>query len=142
MGEELSRIERLERWAIALEACPQERLCPFQRVEFMTSEARAPVRQANSPLEIAYRDPVLRRAGLASDRFGDGEAFFELSRDQAHRILCSCGYVGEMRSSEVARRIRAVIRRQERWRTARDQLAALTRWLSGLRPVAGVTRPA
>jgi hypothetical protein len=142
MGEELSRIERLERWAIALETCPQERLCPFQRVEFLSREARAPARQSNSPLEIAYDDPVLRRAGLESDRFGDGEAFFELSRDQAHRILCSCGYVGEMRSKEVARRIRAVIRRQERWRSVRDQLAALTRWLSGSRPLAGVTRPA
>jgi hypothetical protein len=142
MGEELSRLERLERWAITLEECPQQRLSPFQRVEFMTSEARAPVRQANSPLEIAYGDPILRRAGLESDRFGDGEAFFELSRDQAHRILCSCGYVGEMRSSDVARRIRAVVKRQQRWQTARDQLGALTRWLSGLRPLVGVTRPA
>ena len=54
---------------------------------------------------------MLRRAGLGSDRFGDGETFFGLSRDQSHRILCSCGYFGAMRAIDVADRIRSVAAR-------------------------------
>jgi hypothetical protein len=142
MTDAMSRGERLERWAWLIEK-HNGQLRPFVEVEFMTIAARAPLRQAYSPLTVAYQDPVLRRAGLGSDRFGDGEDFFGLSRDQSHRVLCSCGYPGTMRAVDVARRIRAIARRESRrlWRPA-NPLPALARWLSGLRPLSGFTRPA
>lgn len=144
MEGELSHVERLERWAVALESCGEVTLNPFHQVEFLANETRAPLRQTKSPLDIAYRDPVLRRAGLESDRFGDGQKFFGLSRGQVHHILCSCGYIGAMRAGEVARRIRVVIRREARRGTLLNPLAAFgRRWLSGWRPLPdGVTRPA
>ena len=108
----MSRYDRLERWASLLEGSPSSRLTPFRDVEFLPAAERAELQVANSPLAIAYADPVLRRAGLGSDRFGDGAAFFGLSRFQAHRVLCSCGYIGTMRAAEVARRVRGIAARE------------------------------
>ncbi|HYM72920.1 MAG TPA: hypothetical protein VET89_08060 [Stellaceae bacterium] len=142
MTFDLSRSERLERWASVIENYDGP-LKPFGEVEFMPSAARAPMRQASSPLAVAYQDPVLRRAGLGSDRFGEGEAFFGMSRSEAHRVLCSCGYIGTMRAADVAERIRAVAMRERRrlWRPV-NPLPALARWLSGWRSPSGFTRPA
>lgn len=135
----MSRNERLERWAMLLERCENGRLMPFYELEYRISASLADARQAGSPLSIAYQDPVLRRAGLESDRYGDGARFFELSRSEAHRILCSCGYMGVMRASEVANRIRMLSnpppRRTWNWT---NPLTAVARWLGGSRPLAGV----
>ena len=128
MIETMSREERLERWAIVLERFDAP-LAPFRDVEFLPAEQRCQLRTAGSPLALAYDDPVLRHAGLPSDRFGDGAAFFGLSRFQAHRLLCSCGYVGTMRASEVARRVRAIAARLRRRWPALNPLPALARWL-------------
>lgn len=139
MTEAMSRNERLERWAMLLARSETAGLTPFRDVEFIGAEARAELRVVNSPLELAWRDPVLRRAGLASDRFGDGAAFFGLSRYQAHRVLCSCGYIGRMRAGEVARRVRGIALRARlfRWRPA-NPLPAFARWLAAARhPLAG-----
>jgi hypothetical protein len=127
MSETMSRNMRLERWAMLL-ARSEMRLTPFRDVEFMSATALEALRVPNSPLEIAWRDPVLRRAGLGSDRFADGTAFFRLSRFQAHRVLCSCGYVGHMRPTEVARRVRAIALRERlfNWRPG-NPLPALAR---------------
>jgi hypothetical protein len=133
----MSRYDRLERWASLLEGSPSSRLTPFRDVEFLPAVERAELQVANSPLAIAYADPVLRRAGLGSDRFGDGAAFFDLSRFQSHRVLGSCGYIGTMRAAEVARRIRGIAARERlrrlwpdivrpafaRWAAARSQHA-------------------
>jgi hypothetical protein len=137
---ELTRDERLERWATVIEGY-EGPLKPFVEVEFMRGAERAPLRQAHSPLSIACRDPVLRRAGLDSDRFGDGAHFFGLSRNQSHKILCSCGYYGTMRATDVARRIRAAATRERRrlWRPV-NPLPALARWLAERRPLFGTAR--
>ena len=133
----MSRRERLERWAEALEQSPMEALTPFRDVEFLMPVARTGLQSQHSPLAVAYRDPVLRRAGLPSERFGEGADFFELSAHQAHRILCSCGYFGVMRASEVARRIRVLAMRQGlRDFVVGEALPALARWLAGRRPLA------
>src|SRR5690348_1991306 len=135
MTVELTRDERLERWARVLEAVPDGGLSPFQEVEFMSSAACLALRQARSPLAAAFGDPVLRGAGLGSDRYGDGIEFFGLSYAQAHRILCSCGYLGTMRGTDVARRVRTVAqRRRRRASWAANPLPAFARWLAGWRP--------
>jgi hypothetical protein len=139
MTEAMSRNDRLERWAMLLERSETVNLTPFRDVEFMTEAARGALRVANSPLEVAWNDPVLRRAGLESDRFGDGAAFFGLSRYQAHRVLCSCGYFGRMRAVEVTRRVRGLARRERllRWRPS-NPLPALARVIAASRwPLAG-----
>jgi hypothetical protein len=128
----MSRPERLERWATVLEESPRPSLNPFRDVEFFAPSVRAGFRVPNSPLALAYQDPVLRRAGLASDRFGDGAEFFGLSPYQAHRVLCSCGYFGRMMPTEVARRVRGIVAggRLHGWRPA-NPLPALARWVAG-----------
>jgi hypothetical protein len=128
----MSRRERLERWAVVLERAASTSLTPLLDVEFVAPRERAALRSDGSPLAIALDDPVLRREGLGSDRFGDGGEFFGLSLRQAHRVLCSCGYVGTMRATEVARRIRAIVLR-DRLREAitTNPLPALARWFAG-----------
>ena len=138
MSEMLSRYERLERWATVLERSPTASLTPFRDVELLDAEIRAELQTSNSPLAIAYADPVLRRSGLGSDRFGDGSKFFGLSRFQAHRVLCSCGYFGPMQATEVARRIRTIAARERlrrMWQPA-NPLPTVARWIAAL------TRPA
>ena len=130
MDYAMSRRARLERWAGVLEGSELTNLTPFRDVEFLPPAARAVLRTANSPLALAHDDLVLRRAGLSSDRFGDGAEFFELSRYQAHRILCSCGYFGTMRASEVARRILWLAARERlRELLPKNPLPAFARWL-------------
>jgi hypothetical protein len=133
MTEAMSRCEKLERWADLLECEPAAKLRPFYDLELLPGTEWAELQTSNSPLAVAYADPVLRRAGLVSDRLGDGNAFFGLSRFQAHRVLCSCGYIGTMRASEVARRIRKLARRERlraEWQPA-NPLPGLARWLFG-----------
>ena len=136
MIETMSRQDRLERWAMLLER-EGVALAPFRDVEFLQEGERALLRNANSPLSVAYADPVLRRAGLPTDRFGDGVEFFGLSRYQAHRVLCSCGYIGVMRGTEVARRIRAIAARERLRRLwPANPLPALACWLLPWQPAA------
>jgi hypothetical protein len=128
----MSRHDRLERWATLLERAPMSRLTPFRDVELLPACERVELQVANSPLDIAYSDPMLRFAGLESDRFGDGASFFGLTRFQAHRVLCSCGYIGTMRSAEVARRIRGIAARERLRRLWPEKLRhAFARWLPG-----------
>ena len=75
----MSREERLARWVEALELDPKRILRPLHEIEFTKKRERRAIRVDNSPLTIAYEDPVLRAEGLASDRLGDAMDFFELS---------------------------------------------------------------
>ena len=135
MTHAMSRTERLERWATALDRCEEGRLAPFRDLEYLAGVSLAGLSQENSPLAVAYADPLLRRAGLDSDRYGDGARFFGLSRAEAHEILCSCGYAGTMWAGEVAHRIRQLgaARARRVWRPV-NPWPALARWFSGLRP--------
>lgn len=102
----MTRQERLERWISLLERDPTLRLNSLGEIEYKPPAERALVREDNSPLTIAYADPILRADGLASDRLGDAMRYFELSDGQAHYALCSClsGHMAE--SGAFARRLR------------------------------------
>jgi hypothetical protein len=106
----LSRRERLERWAELLEREPQRKLKALWRVEYVRPEDRSPLRADDSPIAVAFADPVLRDDGLAGDTLGDAEQFFELSAEQAHHLLCDCHYMGRMDGGTVARRVRAAMK--------------------------------
>jgi len=109
--KKMSRRERLERWATALERLERKPLKSLMRIEFMTEEERCLLREENTPLSVAYEDPILREEGLASDRYGDSITFFELTREEAHYLVCDCHYHGSMTAAEVAGRVRSVARR-------------------------------
>jgi hypothetical protein len=85
----LTRRERLERWAELLEREPSRKLKSLGEIEFRSQTERDAMRADESPLALAYADPLLRIDGLASDKLGDAIAYFELSEGQVHRLLCS-----------------------------------------------------
>jgi hypothetical protein len=102
----LSRRERLERWAEVLERQPKRRLRSLGEIEFTPEEKRPELRSDESPLTVAFEDPVLRAAGLRSDRLGDAVEFFDLSDRGAHRLLCSCMNGWSMEAGVTARKVR------------------------------------
>lgn len=106
---ELRRM-RLERLATVL-AQHDGPVTLLTRIEYLPERDRMPLRIDNSPLEIAYRDPVLRAQGLAGDRLGDGITFFDLSQAEAHYLLCDCHYSGMITGDMIAVRARAIANR-------------------------------
>jgi hypothetical protein len=103
----LSRRERLDRWAEELERDPYRPLRSLGEIEWQPEPERSLMRADGSALAIAYGDPVLRAAGLASDRLGDAMRFFELTEHEAHAVLCSCMHGGIGRADVTARMVRA-----------------------------------
>ncbi len=104
----LSRSERLERWAECLEREPQRPLRSLDGIEYGTETQRREARENNSPLSVAFADPVLREEGLRSDRLGDALAFFRITEQQAHRVVCSCLNGRAIESGRAAKRVRAI----------------------------------
>jgi hypothetical protein len=102
----LSRHERLERWAEVLERQPKRRLRSLGEIEFTPEEKRPELRSDESPITVAFEDPVLRADGLRSDRLGDAMEFFDLSDRAAHRLLCSCMNGWSMEAGTTARKVR------------------------------------
>ncbi len=101
----LSRRERLERWAEVLSRQPKRRLRSLGEIEFTPEEKRPELRSDESPLTVAFEDPVLRADGLKSDRLGDAMEFFDLSERAAHRLLCSCMNGWSMEAGTTARKV-------------------------------------
>ncbi len=103
----LTKCERLERWAEALERAGGRRLKTLYEIEYLSRAERAALRADGSPLSVAFGDPQLRAEGLAGDTVGDAIAFFGVSEMEMHRILCFC-YHGETMSADAAAvRVRA-----------------------------------
>jgi hypothetical protein len=100
----------------------------FSRIEYLPEHELAPLRVDNSPLEIAYRDPVLRAQGLAGDRLGDGIAFFELSPGEAHCLLCDCHYTGLVTGDMLAARSRLIADRMSFGEMCTKLHARLRQW--------------
>jgi hypothetical protein len=111
--EKLTRRQRVERWADMLDRSPGK-LNALTRIEHMKPTERLQARVDNSPLEIAFKDPMLRADGLTGDRLGDAMIFFGLSNRQAHRLLCDCHYSGSMTGPGLAKRLRRIA--QGGWR--------------------------
>ncbi|WP_230530179.1 hypothetical protein [Microvirga roseola] len=102
----LSRRERLERWAELLERQPKRRLRSLGEIEFVPEDKQPELRSDDSPLTVAFEDPVLRAAGLKSDKLGDAMEFFDLSDRAVHRLLCSCMNGWSMEAGSTARKVR------------------------------------
>jgi hypothetical protein len=106
----------------------------LSRVEYLPESERMLLRDDHSPLTVAFNDPVLRAEGLPGDRFEDAIGFFQLTRWEAHELLCDCHYTGSISSAMVARRARAIGNRQtvgELWERARVAFAQVWHALRG-----------
>lgn len=104
----LSRRERLLRWAELLKREDWRLLQPLKFMEFYAPAERARLRGDQTPLALAFADPVLREDGLKGDRLGQVQAYFRLSEREAHFLLCDCHWRGQMTGRTAARRVRAV----------------------------------
>ncbi len=110
----MSKRQRLERWAEVLELAPQRHLRSLYETEYGSRWRRDALRADNSPLTVAFQDPVLRAEGLQSDQYGDALKFFELSDGELHHIVCYCHHGPTMAAKAVARRARAAAGKMER----------------------------
>jgi hypothetical protein len=104
--QKLSKKELLERWALALEKRRGLRLRTLRETEHKPANERLALREENSPLSVAFEDPVLRSAGLTSDKFGEVARFFGLSHWQLHEVVCNCHFGETVASEAVAARVR------------------------------------
>ena len=104
----LSRSERLERWAMALERLGEARLRTLRETEHQPHDERLRLREDGSPLTVAFEEPVLRSAGLRDDTFGEAARFFTLSDWELHNVLCYCHFGDTISAREVASRVRAM----------------------------------
>ena len=104
----LSRSEKLLRWAAALDSLAGQPLQALRRLEFLDRHERPGVREDNSPLTVAWKDPVLQAEGLGSDQLGDAQQFFELTDDLVHDLLCDCHFHGTLTATLVSARLRAM----------------------------------
>ena len=107
----MTRRERLERWVKLLDREPLRLLNSLEGIEFRPCAERHMMRAENSPLTVAFENPVLRAEGLISDRFGDAIKFFQLSEGQAHRVFCSCLNGQATRASTFAARVHRIATR-------------------------------
>ena len=97
----LSKRDRVEIWAEALEREGGRRLRTLFEIEYAPADMRAGLRADNSPLSVAFSEPRLRADGLAGDTIGDAAAFFGISEETIHNIVCFC-HSGETMSAETA----------------------------------------
>ena len=105
----MSREERLGRWIEVLEREPKRLLKPLHEIEYRSRQERRTIRTDNSPLAVAYEDPVLRAEGLASDQLGDALDFFQLSEQEAHTALCSCHVGSSIEARHAAARVKGLL---------------------------------
>ncbi|HEY0522635.1 MAG TPA: hypothetical protein VGD08_04545 [Stellaceae bacterium] len=101
----LSKRERLERWADLLDDHGGS-LRSLYETEFAPRHKRRTMREDNSPLSVAFADPVLRGQGLQGDAYGDAIDFFGLSHGELHHILCYCHCGHMIRAGMIATRVR------------------------------------
>ena len=120
----LSKSERLELWAEALEHDGEKRLNTLFEIEYVSPAERAVLRADDSPLTVAFNDPRLRAEGLAGDTVADAVAFFDVSETELHDILCFCHHGATMAANAAAVRVRAATVRG-RWRTRSMIIGAL-----------------
>jgi hypothetical protein len=127
--EESPRRRRLERLSQLLEA-HTGRIRLFSMMEYVPVKERVKLRQDESPLSIAYRDPQFRQEGLAGDRLGDAIDFFQLSMREAHHLFCDCNYAAAITPGAVAARARGLAHKKslgEMWQGLRQRLGWASR---------------
>lgn len=104
----LTKAERLERWAAALEREGDRQLRTLFEIEHMPRAKRRAMRADDSLLSVAFDDPILRADGLAGDTVGDVLTYFRIRERELHDIACYC-HNGPSRSGRsAAARVRCI----------------------------------
>ena len=107
----LSKAERLERWAVALEREGDKQLHTLFEIEHMPRRKRRAMRADDSLLSVAFKDSCLRAEGLAGDTVGDVLTFLRISERELHDIACYCHHGPSMSARSAAARVRALATR-------------------------------
>ncbi|WP_157015338.1 hypothetical protein [Mesorhizobium xinjiangense] len=105
----MTRSEKLQRWAELLESVPGRRLSTLHETEYQVPARRMEMRSDNSPISVAFKDPVLRQQGMTADTYGEAKRFFELSDWQLHDIICYCHFGDSISAESAARHVRAAV---------------------------------
>jgi hypothetical protein len=105
----LSNTERLQRWADLLGRAPGQQLSTLEGTEFVSGARQAGMRSDNSPISVAFADPVLRREGLKDDTYGEAKRFFGISDSELHHIVCYCHFGRSMTAGTAASRVRSIV---------------------------------
>ncbi|WP_245525836.1 hypothetical protein [Mesorhizobium sp. M00.F.Ca.ET.216.01.1.1] len=103
----MTRNQRLEYWASLLERDPDRCLGALPGTEYMSLNVRDKAHCLQSPLSIAFADPILRAQGLKNDTYGEARRFFEVSDWQLHAVVCHCHVGATMKAGWVAVQVRA-----------------------------------
>ncbi|MEY9163599.1 hypothetical protein ABIE78_001718 [Sinorhizobium fredii] len=106
---EMTRAERLARWAELLDNTPDNRLSTLSETEYQPAWARDAMRSAGSPITVAFGDAVLRAEGLQDDTYGEAKRFFELTDWELHQLVCSCHSGATVRAEAAARCVREIL---------------------------------
>lgn len=109
-AKSLTKAERLELWATALEREGDKQLRTLFEIEHMPRAKRKSARADNSLLTVAFVDPRLREEGLTGDTVGDVLAFFNISERQLHDVVCYCHHGPSMSAKAAAIRVRGLAR--------------------------------
>ena len=125
----LNRVERLRRWADALEAHTGP-LNALRQIEYLPRAERRAYRAPDTPMTVAFLVPDLRDAGLKGDTLGDAMEFFSMSNEDAHRLLCDCHYQGSMTGPGLAQRIRHYARMVERGSLFQRAVRMVRGWMT------------
>src|SRR3546814_6196482 len=80
----------------------------------LSRETREAIRVANSPISVAFDDPVLRADGMTDDSYGEAKRFFGISDQQLHAIVCYCHFCSTMSAESAALRVRSIVGRGSR----------------------------
>ncbi|MFB9947775.1 hypothetical protein ACFFP0_02895 [Rhizobium puerariae] len=111
-SSEMSRREKLERWAEVLEHDAGRSLSTLHETEYQPAAMRAAMRDDGTAISVAFADPVLRAAGLENDTYGEAKRFFELTDRQLHRLVCFCHFGGHVSAGTVAPHMRSMAARE------------------------------
>ncbi|KPH07520.1 hypothetical protein CO657_34160 (plasmid) [Rhizobium acidisoli] len=103
---ELTRRERILRWAESLERSPRPFLKTLHETEYQPIADRIAMRDDDTPISVAFADPILRAAGMEDDSYGEAKRFFELSDGELHELVCFCHFGERVSAATVARRVR------------------------------------
>jgi hypothetical protein len=122
----MTRERHLQRWIELLEGAAERKLRSLHEIEFLSRAQRRQCRTDNSPLTVAFEDPILRSAGLKSDRVGDCVDFFELSDQQMHHAFCSCHVGISLTGAQAAQRLHRLLWGENVLKKTR---AAVSQWL-------------
>src|SRR5262245_36930695 len=100
--EPMTRKQKLERLAKLIREIPSgKKLMNFHRLEYLSPAQRAVLstdvvydgltlaqHRIVSAFDLAASDPILKDAGLQSNKVGEAERFFGLSIDELHEFSC------------------------------------------------------